>query len=180
MQEHRDDLRSASLIRKQLVTIFLVFAIALQIAHYYPLVPDRVASHFDASGRPNGWSPRGVFFGFYVLTVVITLCIFEVSPHLLKRVPSSWISLPKREFWLSPERRERTLELIGSQMHMFGIATIMFMACTFQLAIQANLPDGRGFNVALMWTLLGVYVLVTIVWTARFIYGFLAGKESLR
>ena len=43
------------------VSLALLVLAALQIAYFYPQLPDTVASRFDGAGRPNGWAPKGAF-----------------------------------------------------------------------------------------------------------------------
>ena len=42
--------------------LLLVALVSAQVAHYYPLLPDPMASHFGLDGAPNGWSSRVTFF----------------------------------------------------------------------------------------------------------------------
>jgi hypothetical protein len=39
---------------QRIVLTLLLAAVALQIFYYYPHLPRTVASHFGASGQPNG------------------------------------------------------------------------------------------------------------------------------
>lgn len=41
----------------------LMVLLAVQALYYYPQLPERMASHFGADGRPNGWTTREGFFG---------------------------------------------------------------------------------------------------------------------
>lgn len=72
-------------------------------------LPTRIASHFDGSGRADGWMRRDTF----LLTLELTGlglaygigAIFAGLTHL----PNRFINLPNRDYWLGPERREATL-----------------------------------------------------------------------
>ncbi len=37
----------------------------LQMLYFWPLMPETMASHFDAIGNANGVAPRAVFFALY-------------------------------------------------------------------------------------------------------------------
>ncbi len=69
----------------------LFFAIALmaiaQCIHDFPLLPDRMASHFAASGAPNGWMTKIQFF--IVFAIVFLPALFV-------------------EFWLHAQNRKNT------------------------------------------------------------------------
>ena len=44
------------------VLLLLAALAALQMIHYYPLMPGTMVVHFGPSGAPDGWSDRNGFF----------------------------------------------------------------------------------------------------------------------
>ena len=102
-------------------------------------LPERVASHFNIQGLPDGWMGRQSFLGV-MAAIGTALPLFMVGMTSLHRVFPGGINLPNRDYWLSPERREDTFVYIQRQ----GI----WIACIFQgwltvvhfLVVRANVP----------------------------------------
>lgn len=153
------------------ILLALVAVAVLQAILYYPQLPDHVASHFDGSGHPNGWSSKIGFFVLDLVMIAFLTAIFLFLPRLLDRFPDSTISLPNREYWLAPERREKTFEFVQNQMLWMGIATLAFLICTFQLVIEANLNSPPALTSSFI-LLFVAYMVVVAAWTVRFIVRF--------
>jgi uncharacterized membrane protein len=81
-------------------------------------LPEKIATHFDASGKPNGWMNRSSYlqftaiFGFAVPLFLVTACKF---------MPANLINVPNRDFWFAPERR------VESHAHIFRYS--IWLAC---------------------------------------------------
>jgi len=150
----------------------LILASVIQILYYYPQLPDVVASHFNAAGTANGWQPKGAFFGIYGGVIVLIVLVFSVSVFFMDRIPVSLINLPNKDYWLSPERRAETLAFINSQMLMFGNATLLFIIVVFHLVIKENLSHKNLLAPSIMMPLLGIYILLSVIWTIRLILRF--------
>ena len=90
----------------------LFFAIILaafaQCEHDFPLLPDRLASHFGASGMPNGWMIKTQFFITYALVLLPALFIEFWLHRKVSKTPEAKFNLPNKEYWLAPERRTET------------------------------------------------------------------------
>jgi uncharacterized membrane protein len=157
---------------QRVILIALISMSVLQIMYYYPQLPETVASHFDINGNPNGCSSKGLFIGTYIFVMFVTLCSFLILPSLFKYVPVSLISLPNKNYWLSPERKGETFRLITEKMLSFGNATTLFLIITFQLAFEANLNPASHFSSDTMAVLFGGFIVFTIVWTVTFIARF--------
>jgi uncharacterized membrane protein len=160
-------------MRKQLaIMVFLVLASVVQTLYYYPQLPGVVASHFNAEGTANGWQSKGAFFGIYYGVMMLIVLVFSGSTLLFDRIPDSLINLPRKDYWLAPERREETFAFINGQMMLFGNATLVFILVVFELAIRANLTSKQQLPSSIMLPLLGAYILASAVWTIRFILRF--------
>jgi uncharacterized membrane protein len=139
------------------IFVALVLAAALQIAYFYPLLPDMMASHFDGAGRPNGWMSKGGFMALYVGLLAVMAANFLVLPAFLERLPVSLINLPNKSYWLAPERREQAWAKIRAYLLAFGNAAVALMLFVFQLAMVANLSESRMLSPAI-WILLAAFV----------------------
>jgi uncharacterized membrane protein len=160
------------LSKSRTVLILLAAAAALQLLYFYPRMPDTMASHFDGAGRPNGVQSRERFFGLSAGILVLTVTIMGGSGILLRRVPSHRFSLPNRDYWLSRERREETIDYIGRQMEWFAAAALLLMIVILQMAFEANLTPTPRLEPGPVWWVLGLYLSFTLVWLARFILHF--------
>jgi len=149
-----------------LILLLLWGGIGFQSLAYYAQLPPVVASHFDAAGQPNGWQSKEMFFGIYGGVSTLMTLGFYALPVLLRRLPVSLISMPNRDYWLAPDRRQESLAALAVYLHWFGNAIIGLLVATFQLAIQANLRQ-QNLPAESMWTLLAAFLLFTVTWLVR-------------
>jgi uncharacterized membrane protein len=66
----------------QILILSLILASFLLGAYFYPIMPDRVASHWNASGSVNGYMPKLV--GLFLMPVISTILFlaFLVIPRI--------------------------------------------------------------------------------------------------
>jgi uncharacterized membrane protein len=152
----------------QRIFVALLVVSAAQVVIYYSQLPDEVASHFDGSGRANGWSPKEMFFLIDLCTMVLVALVFLFLPRTLSRFSDKSINLPNKDYWLAPERREETARVIHDQMCWFGVATLVFLICVFQLVIEANLNPPPVLSSHFIFLLI-VYLAFTAWWVIKFI-----------
>jgi len=146
---------------------FLALLCAAQIAYYAPKLPDQVASHFRFDGTPDGYSSRMAFFVLYAVLMGFLLLCFLGGAWLLRRIPPSLINLPKKDYWLAPERRQETFAYLDRWLIILGGATVLFMLVLFQYIIMANLR-GEGARMEHdLWVPLIAYLGFTAVMTVH-------------
>jgi uncharacterized membrane protein len=125
----------------------------VDMARMYPLLPEKVASHFDAAGAPNGWSTKKEFMwagGGMFAGLALFLCLL---PMILRITPASLINLPNKDYWLGPEQEGATRQFITTWMLWFAALVLWFLAIMFHGVLVANLQQPpRLFS---MWWLLG-------------------------
>src|SRR5262245_61072127 len=161
----------AALSVPRLVFVLLLAGVVLQIASYYPRVPEVMASHFGADGRPNGWSTRTTFFGLYAGGAAIAALISLGAPWLL-RVAPRWVNLPHKSYWLAPERRSRTESFFAAGFAWFGCAMLALLLAVMELALRANLGASRRLDPAMVWLVLAGFALFLAVWLTVFLSRF--------
>lgn len=157
----------------------LATAAAAQIAWYYPQLPETMASHFDGAGRPDAWMSKDGFFLLYAGMVALQLAIFGGALALLRRVPDRLFNLPHRDYWLAPERRDRTLDYLESWGLWFGCAVLALLLGIFQLAIGSNLSQ-QGLPVAAVQVLLGAFLVFSSVASVRLLLHFARPRHGPR
>ena len=157
------------MIRPRRLLLGLDGLVVAQSLYYCPKLPAVVASHFDAAGQPNGWSTRTGFVLFQLAVAALITLVFLGLPLLFRGVPTALWSLPRKEYWLAPDRRATTIADLENRFSWFGVATIALILCVFQVAIEANLhPDHRLAN-SVVWPMLATYVVGALFFAGRLI-----------
>ena len=150
----------------RILLVLLAVAAIVQSLYYYPIIPETVASHFDGSGQPNGWSSKQAFITIYMIMVGMTLAIFLFLPPLLSRMPNRLINLPHKDHWLAPTRRAQSLAYIQTQLNWFGVVNMMFIIYTVQLVFQGNLAASPRLSDSFVWAL-AAYAIFVAIWLIR-------------
>ena len=154
-----------------ILTILIILAV-FQCAYYYGKLPATMASHFNAAGEPDGWMSRESFIMIYLITFLFLSVGLSIMPALLNCTPTSWISLPKRDYWLSPERKEMTINTIKQKMGWFSSITMLFFLFLFEMAFRVNLTNEPRLPTEQTWILLIVYLLAIVIWLVSFMVYF--------
>ena len=101
-------------------------------------LPDRMATHFDFNGQPNGWASRSSYMLFIIsFGTGIALFIVFVG-FVLRFAPNELISLQNREYWLAPEHRAKTMAYILRQMLWLACWWVCFVIGMHLSIIDAN------------------------------------------
>ena len=154
------------------ILLLLAAAGVVQLVSSYLLLPEKVASHFDGMGRPNGFQSKDGFVALSASMLVTTIVLFGGLGALFRRIPSKWFNLPNRDYWLAPERRDETMESISGQMEWFGAASLALYLVVIQRVLETNLTSEPRLDSRSLFVILGIYLLFTGVWIARFLWRF--------
>lgn len=141
-----------------------VALLALRLWLVFDALPEVMASHFDGSGRPNGYQSKAAFAATSLGLSVGNLLLFALLPALLRRLPTSMINMPHREYWLAPQRKAQSLERLFGYLDWFACATIALLVAVFELVVRANLARAPLGNVAI-WLLLAGYLGYALSWS---------------
>jgi uncharacterized membrane protein len=154
--------------RTRLLILLLILLALLQAVHYWPLLPDPMATHFDDAGKADGWSSKSSFFASNLIFTIGMALLFLALPLLLDKVPNEWINMPNKGYWLAPERRAATIEAIQRWSEWLGAATVALLLGMAQLTIAANLSGGNTLGQG-FWVLFGAYVAFMLAWLVGFV-----------
>jgi len=152
-------------LSRQWIGITLLIAVGHGVWAYTAL-PERVASHWDGLGNPNGYMSRDGFVSFYLWLMVGLSSLFGGIAALIRITPDDAINLPNRDYWLAPERREATIATISQQMNAFTVMMNIFMIGIHHLSVMANLTPDKHLSNA-VWLLLLAFLGGTGYWVFR-------------
>ncbi len=154
--------------RLQIFTALLGIALTIVMAQY---LPDRVATHFSFSGIPNAWSSNLTNTAFFCAMYLLMNLLFLAIPWLLRKLPASLINMPNRDYWLSPERRESSVQRVGVYMAAFAVGMNLFMIAVESLTFAANRSMVPLSPVSIIAIGLA-FLLFLIFWAIRFVRAF--------
>jgi len=164
--------QSSSLRMPLVVMGVLLIAALAQLVVFLPMLPEPLASHFDGAGRANGWSSRTAFVSIELVVLLVIVLFFAALPASFRRLPDSMINLPRKRYWLAPERRDESLGFLIASLNWFGCACLALMVAVTHLVIRVN----RGLDPLLpsgvMWGLLLTFFGFTVVWLLRLMLHF--------
>jgi uncharacterized membrane protein len=144
---------------------FAIIVIAFgQSAYNFPLLPDRLASHFNAYGAPNGWMAKQAFFIVYAVMILVAAIPEFFVPYSIARTPNARVNLPNKDYWLAPAQRAGTMEYFEKSFAWFGCALLLLEVCAMGLAIQANFNSPPRLPAVPMLSLVVAFLVYTIVW----------------
>lgn len=116
----------------------IVLATIAQCVHDYPLLPDRLASHFAASGIPNGWMTKSQFFMAYAALILVAAAVEFWVPRRIANKSDARLNLPNKDYWLAPERRDETFAYFDSFFAWYGCVFLFVEVFAMGLAMRAN------------------------------------------
>lgn len=152
---------------------WITFALALaHLAWQYRALPETVASHFDAAGRADGWSPKPTYLTFLAVVYVCVTALFLGVRATMRRMPGHQLNVPNRAYWLAPEREATTRERLSRSTLWLGWATLVLLIAVAHLSFQANHTPERSMGYA-PWIALGCYTAFSLGWMVRLLHRFL-------
>jgi uncharacterized membrane protein len=156
------------LMKSRLIpTVLLVLLLIGYWAYVFgsaPLLPERVATHFGASGRPDGWMSRSGYLNF-IAQMGVGLPLFIVGLIFLTRfVPASLVNMPNKEFWLASGRREEAQRVLLDRSLWLACLMVVFFGSLHYITIVANRSQPVRLPSQLFFPVLLVFLAGVIVW----------------
>jgi uncharacterized membrane protein len=144
-------------------TVFglLAAGLVLFLAATVDRLPSVVASHFDGSGVPNGWSSRPVYAVLLiVIGVALPLAVIALVHGVTRHGPEH-LNIPSRDYWTRPEHAAEAVRRVRTHVWWLGCVMTLIVAaihCSI-LSAHAHEPphlSGGGITVVIAGALLGI------------------------
>jgi uncharacterized membrane protein len=142
----------------------IVLAAIAQCVHDFPLLPDRLASHFGASGIPNGWMTKSQFFITFAIVLLPALAVEFWVSHRIAKNPDARLKLPNKEYWLAPERRVATSNFLAYHSLWLACLAVCFVSGLELSILQANRQLPPHLPMAALLAAVGPFLAGTVFW----------------
>jgi hypothetical protein len=151
-----------------LAVLFIAFVLSSASS-----LPPTVATHFSGSGRPNSWMSASGYVRF-MIAFGVGLPLFVVALfYALRWLPPSLINLPRKDFWLAPERLPATHRYFFSRGLWLGCMMLLLMTGLHYTVVRANevIPPELAPKNAFL--LMIIFLAALAVWLITFLRRFL-------
>ncbi len=152
---------------KKLLLVYLVVLAATLAAIFFlgSQLPDRVATHFNGAGSPDGWMPRGTAMWSSSAFATGFSAFIPALLFFIRFLPGRLLNVPRKEYWAQPDNYRRACAFLFR--FSFWIATLcaLFVCGCFVLLVQANRFNPPALNSAAMWFLAALYLGSLVMWT---------------
>lgn len=145
-----------------LVMLVVTALIAIvQITFWFNQLPDPMPSHFNGAGKVDGTMSKSGFMVMNVGLQAMFLIGFPLLSMLMKRMPDSMLNIPNKEYWLTPDRREQTLDTNGQFLNTIGWLSGWLMISLFHLTAQVAVGTRNTINPE-FYFVLGIFLVAVL------------------
>jgi hypothetical protein len=171
---------AAKLVRHPALLVGLLYAaFVMLLLRDAARLPERVATHFDWRGQANGWmSARGYLIFMAIFGLVVPL--FPAAMTLLARfLPTSFVNIPHRAYWLAAERRGETAGYLYRHTLWLGTMSLGLFIALHQLTVEANERVPVQLSHAI-WVPLAMFIVAMFLWILALVRHFRLPKTDLQ
>ena len=135
-------------------------------------LPERVATHFDASGQPNGWMSRSGHGRFILGVGLGTAGFIMILCHAIRFFPPSLLNVPNSAYWRSPGHFPEACQKIAVWGNVFAAGLLAFFTALNGQVTLANRKTPPVLDGSLLGWSVGGFVLLTIGMGVFLVYRF--------
>jgi uncharacterized membrane protein len=154
----------------KILALLFVVAIA-QAAFYFGQLPDRVATHFDVKGNPDGWSGRRaatlMMLGFQCGMPLFILAMGKLA----SRMPESMLNIPDKAYWMHPDRKADALQVSANYLAWIAVLVAVFITVLNHLTFFAN-RDSAPLRLGWFAAAMTLFLLAVLALSIRMVLHF--------
>lgn len=148
-----------------LVLAALVFA----ITHFIWLadLPEKLATHFDAAGKANGWMTRQDHGLFMLLTGLGLPAFILCLIWLMRFLPPSLLNVPRPDYWRAPENYPKACAIMLLWAQWLATGELLWMTQLNHQIVLANHLKPPRLASADTWYLTAAFLIMigaSILW----------------
>lgn len=165
----RDDAQRAHGMNRSLVPLVLLLTLYLCLVGFLAVtaeqLPERSATHFNASGEPDGWMSRTGYLRFTLLFGLAVPLLVIGTCYLVRFLPASLVNIPHRDYWLTPERKRESVEFLFHHSLWLGCLIVTLMIAMHATVLHANQQTPPRLSMTGMLLSMGFFLAGTVLWT---------------
>lgn len=149
--------------------VFLYGGLVVSLFVSQEMLPERVATHFNMTGQPDGWMSRTKHLTFMaVFSTVLPLFIIGIC-WATRFLPVSLVNIPYQDYWLAEPQRTDSVSFLGWHSIWIGCLMEALMIALHWLTVMANhrqpveLPMSWGLGLIVPF-LIGVAVWIGVLY----------------
>jgi hypothetical protein len=155
-----------------LVLALLVALNAGLTGYYYTILPARVGLYefdfgFEPSAEPTVWMAKGTLALLIMAAIMLAPLELLFQAWICTKLPKRMISIPNRDYWLSPERKAETDARLFSFMLWLANATELFLTAVFAIVYRTLLGHPEVLR-RTPYYVLGCFLAFVAVWSIRY------------
>ncbi|HTX64586.1 MAG TPA: DUF1648 domain-containing protein [Opitutaceae bacterium] len=143
-----------------LLLVALAVLSVVQAAWLQFHLPALVATHFNAAGEVNGWMSRAYFLRYELGFTLGMGALFTTLAFLCVVLPAALINLPRKDYWLAPERSTDTRRRLAGMALACGCGAEAFFIFLHQQLYLANLRSDHQLPIPAGVTMAVAVVLI--------------------
>jgi uncharacterized membrane protein len=153
------------------VFVLLLLIAILFVTGTASQLPLTVASHFDAAGQPNAFMSRGGYIRF-MLCLCIGLPVLVVAVLTVVYSRARELKLPNREYWMAPQRVERTRSFLVAHGVWLGSLLVVLSCCVHWLELGANRQQPPHLPNQVFAACMIAFLIAMAAWIAALMFAF--------
>ena len=143
-----------------------------------PELPERVATHFGFEGRADGWMSRSGYQLFEIAFPLGIALILTGTSALIRFFPAKFINLPRKDYWLVPERRALTAAMIRSRMTWLACLMTLFFGGLHVLTLEANRVQPSQLPMGGLLMVIIAFLISLMIWVIFLLMRFAETNED--
>jgi hypothetical protein len=149
--------RNAARLAFVLTTVLALAAVVVAAR----VLPERVPTHFGASGAADDWSSRTAAIAFLGASTAGLASMFAALVRWTPRMSVEWMNVPNKQQWIEAGLEDELRRRLRADLLVFGTGmNVVSLSVTLSM-VQAARSDSGGLP--LWWFLLfGAWLLFTI------------------
>jgi len=142
----------------------LYFALVFVLMTSASLLPDRVACHFGLDGNADDWMGRVPYLLLIAAIPAVMALMFAFVSRRIRTAGASFITIPRRDYWLAPDRRATTAALIRDRLMWLLCLLTLFFGSLHVLTVAANRTSPPHLNMGALLVVVIVFLVAMMMW----------------